>query len=259
MKGVEEIKLSRCGFKIIVLEEISVMKIAYVGCAVVFASFLSSNALAEGWIGSTSNTYTDGAHIEGWACNPATPGVSGWVHFWSGSADNKFLGALHANIPREQAVGNICGDSGVHGFSGPLDVPYAERDGKRHKIVAYFINENGQPPLLLQNHAYMWLDGGYTLQTRTECNGANPAPGHWVKKAVGGKCTLHSSVGGITWALNTTHAFISNAPSGYQLEACEPGPAGWTTLSTNPSSSNCMRIDPYANIVTSPSYIIKKN
>jgi hypothetical protein len=73
MKGVEEIKLSRCGFKIIVLEEISVMKIAYVGCAVVFASFLSSNALAEGWIGSTSNTYTDGAHIEGWACNPATP------------------------------------------------------------------------------------------------------------------------------------------------------------------------------------------
>ncbi|MCG8985656.1 hypothetical protein MI467_02230 [Delftia acidovorans] len=235
------------------------MKVARINFAIMLTSFLSANVLAEGWIESASNAYTDGAHIEGWACNPATPGTSGWVHFWSGSADNKFLGALPANIQREQAVGSICGDSGRHGFGGSLSVPYAELDGKKHKIIAYYVGENGQPPLLLQNHAYMWLDGGYVLQTKTECNGANPAPGHWIKKTVGGKCILNTGLGSTTWGLSITHAFVSNAPSGYQMEACEPGPAGWATISTNPSSSNCMKFDFNANVVTSPSYIIKKN
>ena len=131
----------------------------------------SGGVHAAGYFGAVDkNTY------EGWACNPSTPGYSGWVHLWRD--DGKFVGAIHANIQRESAVASICGDAGVHGFSGTVSVPSDYLDNAWHTVRAYFINDDGSS-FELQNSVQALFDGGpqpyvFNYQTSGAC--AKPSP-----------------------------------------------------------------------------------
>lgn len=96
----------------------------------------SATSFAGGWL-ETASKYTYG----GWACEPSTPSFQGWVHFWRD--DNIFLGALHANGHREQAVGNLCAGNSDRGFYGTISFSDSYLDNKTHKVRAYFVRENG--------------------------------------------------------------------------------------------------------------------
>lgn len=106
------------------------------------------NAFAGGYLdradGFNARTVQGRVEVAGWACDTATPDFQGWVHFWGRNASGPvFLGALPANIPREPAVGALCGGNHVHGFSGSLYV--GTYLGRYSPISAHFIPLNGSP------------------------------------------------------------------------------------------------------------------
>ncbi len=206
-------------------------------------TFTVADASAAGYFNSTSKY-----DYEGWACNPGLPGYSGWLHFWRD--DGVFLGALHAGIPRESAVGEICGDSGVHGFSGKLDVKYEHLDNKVHTVRAYFINPDNTN-FELQNSVSVLFDGGPTPP---------PPPPPPVQPLVVQGCNISSP--GVGWVAThyktdygcspAQHPFSGHSAawqyvgpdspyvysSGHQLTICtSTAPAGWYRAGVVSSSS----------------------
>ena len=104
---------------------------------ITIASILFSATSFAGGRLETASKYTYG----GWACEPSTPSFQGWVHFWRD--DNIFLGALHANGHREQAVGDLCAGNSYRGFYGTISFSDSYLDNKTHKVRAYYVRENG--------------------------------------------------------------------------------------------------------------------
>lgn len=185
---------------------------------------LAFNASASGYLESaTKYTYA------GWACRQSTPGYQGWIHFWRD--DNVFLGALPANIPREAAVGAVCGDSGAHGFGGTLSFSATYLDNRSHSVHAYFINQDNTVFELSSSPRTVLFDG------------APPAPPP-VQPTTETGCGLvkNNSQWALTsmspWLCNIathdrewTYTYLSNLPIGYTLDSCTPPPFGWQTLS----------------------------
>lgn len=102
------------------------------------------SARAAGWV--------DGAHIVdsdfrvwGWGCDRSVPNEQVWLHIWRD--DNVFLGAAHANIYRESAVGAACGGSSQHGFYAKLVVNPSLLDWKTHSVYVYVIGPSGSERL----------------------------------------------------------------------------------------------------------------
>lgn len=195
-----------------------------------------ANASAAGYFNATTKY-----DYEGWACNPSLPQFSGWIHFWRD--DGKFLGALHAGIQREPAVGEICGDSGVHGFSGKLSIPVEYLDNQRHTVRAYFINPDNTN-FELQNTASVVFDGGpqpyvFNVQPSGPCETTS---GFW---SLSGWVLKENTSGGPTYcpasmAYQTTSYFVylgdPNVPVATEIDICgTPAnasriPAGWQTI-----------------------------
>ena len=211
--------------------------------------FGMKDAGAEGYFSAVTQY-----RYEGWACNPATPNYAGWLHFWRD--DGKFLGALHAGIQREQAVGNICGDSGQHGFHGDLQFSADYLDNKKHTVRAYFINADNTS-FELQNAIVVNFVGGsqpYQFNTITgdACQAVDPfinASG-WLLKQRPSTDVVRC---GSYWNIPPTHVYVgdANAPVGSTLEVCGTKentnklPQGWQIISTQSNSSCVARISTY--------------
>jgi len=199
-------------------------------------SVAALNVNAAGYFNAPAKDY-----YEGWACNPATPGYSGWIHFWRD--DGVFLGALPAANQREEAVQQICGDSGLHGFGGTLPITVEHLDNKWHTVRAYFINSDNTN-FELQNSMNVLFDGGPVTPppppppvlptTVSGCNVASPGAG-WV--ATYHKATTMCSTAAQPFAgfqatyqyVGANSQFVYN--SGYELVTCGgPAPAGWQNV-----------------------------
>lgn len=184
---------------------------------------------------------------EGWACNPSTPGYSGWVHLWRD--DGKFVGAIHANIQREPAVGSICGDVGVHGFSGTLSIPADYLDNAWHTVRAYFINDDGSS-FELQNSAQVLFDGGpqpyvFNYQNTGACTLNSPfelSPG-WLQTDGNLSSWKYCTDFGF-YGYPRTYVFAGDPaiPVGSELAICGTTqtlskiPAGWQVVSNAPGA-----------------------
>lgn len=199
-----------------------------------FAMSLPISSFAAGYFNSQSKTY-----YEGWACNPATPGFSGWIHFWRD--DGVFLGALNANIQREPAVGAICGDSGVHGFSGALSFPASYLDNQVHTVRAYFINQDGATSTELQNTVQVLFDGVPAEPPRQSmCNSSMNSPG-WVLTGISHDSSCNTP--NILYGVSRTYTYVVGMPIGTELTACVNSglPAGWTSINSSTGSYFCQR------------------
>ncbi len=196
-------------------------------------------AQAAGYVNAVNkSTY------EGWACNPSTPGYSGWIHLWRD--DGKFVGAIHANIQREPAVGSICGDVGIHGFSGTVSIPADYLDNAWHTVRAYFINDDGSS-FELQNSAQALFDGGpqpyvFNRQNSGACTfppAFDAIPG-WLQTARDLSSWAYCPQGGYGLAREYVYAGDPAAPVGSELEICATPvtlskiPAGWQVISVAP-------------------------
>lgn len=209
-------------------------------------SLMAFNANAAGYMGHTKKDYT-----EGWACNPATPNYSGWVHFWRD--DGKFLGALHAAQPREAAVGEICADAGYHGFAGAFDYPSDFLDNQWHKVRGYHINQDNSVTEL-QNSWDVLFDGGpqpyvFTYQSANACivpSAFADLPG-WLMSAT----PLSSSVYCpqlLTYSIPNQYVYVGDPaiPTGSEVEICAIPktlakiPAGWQVVSVV-NSNTCIK------------------
>lgn len=192
------------------------------------------SSFAAGYFGSQNKTF-----YEGWACNPATPGYSGWIHFWRD--DGVFLGALIANIPREAAVGAVCGDAGVHGFSGTLSFPSSYLDNQVHTVRAYFINQDGASSIELQNTVQVLFDGAPVEPPRQSmCNSTLNSAG-WVLTGIAheNSCNTPVSINGVS----RTYTYVVDMPVGSEITACVNSrlPAGWSVISTSTGSYICQQ------------------
>lgn len=85
--------------------------------------------------------YTDANGAAGWACTSELSNYQGVIHAYR--EDGLFLGVIQANTPREQAVANLCGGNGNHGFGGNFIYDASKLDGKRYDINLYFIRADG--------------------------------------------------------------------------------------------------------------------
>lgn len=87
----------------------------------------------------------------GWACDPDNYAESLRIDFYAdGNGFGTFLGSTYASVPREAAVGALCGGNSSHGFS--FQLPATLKDGQLHTIYAYGINiGSGTPYKLLGN------------------------------------------------------------------------------------------------------------
>ncbi len=89
-------------------------------------------------IGAFDFISADGYAV-GWTCDQDSNGARN-VHFYEGKDayhGGTLLGGVVANLPRENAVTQLCGD-GFHGFS--FRIPDWLRDGQPHWIYAHAIN-----------------------------------------------------------------------------------------------------------------------
>ncbi len=210
------------------------------------AAAFGSGAQAAGYFGVPNKRA-----VEGWACNPSLPNYQGWLHFYRD--DGKVLGAAHANIQREEAVGAACGDGGAHGFQGTLDYPAEYLDNKWHTVRAYFLNPDGSN-LELQNSVEVLFDGGpqpyvFNYQTTGACTIPSPfeeIPG-WLQTAADlslwAYCPQYSGYGIARTYVNAGDPAI---PTGSELEICAAPktvakiPTGWQVVS-GVSSGACVR------------------
>ena len=79
--------------------------------------------------------------MRGWACDSDNYATPIDVHFYANAPADQggiFMGATTANVQREVAVGQACGNHRAHGFS--WKVPANLRDGVYRPIYAYAIN-----------------------------------------------------------------------------------------------------------------------
>lgn len=187
----------------------------------VVAGLASMGAMSAGWFDFASKSY-----VSGWACNPATPGYSGDVHFWRD--DGVFLGAVPAKSQREPAVGSVCGDSGVHGFSGALNYPAAYLDDQHHTVRGYFIGMSGTGNLELQNAMDVVFDGAIQPQTMQifYCGQGQPSS-DWmlVKREVSGICSsrwVDENRIERVYGYLETWAYVPDMPVGYATTTCKP-------------------------------------
>lgn len=175
---------------------------------------LSFQAFAIGQVESISPS-----RVSGWACNPSNPGYSGWIHFWSG---DKFVGATHANLQREQDVAKICGDSGAHGFLADLD-SVDEVEEFSHAIRVYFINEDRSPTEIFPD-----LQKSASVPTRTTCNTPINELG-WVLTDHGPD--MYCS-GDMRFPARWGYSYILNMPVGSEVAVCNllNIPPGWRSV-----------------------------
>jgi hypothetical protein len=199
--------------------------------AVCSSGFLASHAQAAGWIDAATSTF----RFAGWACDPSIPNYSGWVHFYRD--DDKFLGALLANIPRDPGVASACGDAGVHGFDGTLSVPADYLDNNNHTVRAYFIRPDNSHFLLGNTKTVAFT--APPPPTVSGCDVAYPGTG-WVLTHYRfgvGVCPSPKS--------HYTYTYIAGLAVGTQITACyssQPLPQGWSvTGQGGPSGSQCYR------------------
>ncbi|WP_152033978.1 hypothetical protein [Paracidovorax avenae] len=205
--------------------------------------FACGNAAAAGYFGSTSKESFDG-----WACNPQLPNYEGWIHFWRD--DNKFLGAVQANIQREDAVGNICNDIGRHGFNASFAYPVELLDNKWHTVRAYFINPDNTN-FELQNSVQVLFDGGPVTPppppppnppVQRTCSPINQ-PG-WVMTGFGPRQYTVCYTPGVINPSEYTYTYVAELPVGHEIEVCNTQnlPAGWQQVASYIGSA-CMRYD----------------
>jgi hypothetical protein len=96
--------------------------------------------------------YLDGVDCNvfgGWTCDGSSYANALNVHFYADgpAGSGTFLGAASANLPREPAVGDLCGDNVNHGYS--FSTPAGLKDGRQHMIYAYALSiPAGDNPLL---------------------------------------------------------------------------------------------------------------
>ncbi len=193
-------------------------------------------ANAAGFIDQIS---MDPTYYAGWACNPATPNVPGWVHFYR--SDNKFVGFLRAESQREAAVGGICGDAGAHGFAGNVQQNWSLYDSLTYQIRAYFIPDDGRVEMELQNRINVVFTPP-PVPTVENCGGGAPGVG-WVQIKDKGFCTLNS------WSNSTyrTWVYLPAYGVGATIDVCSlPSvPSSWLHVSTQ-ISTECTGISQHA-------------
>ncbi|MFI8619167.1 hypothetical protein ACIGHN_27075 [Acidovorax sp. NPDC077693] len=183
---------------------------------------------------------------DGWACNPDIPQFSGWVHFWRD--DGKFLGALHAGMQREAAIGEICRDGGGHGFNGTLSIPYEFLDNKKHTVRAYFINPDNTS-FELQNSVDVVFDGGpqpyvFNVQSSNACQLPSPYWGAagWVLRDTNPDLEYCQSTNGYHPTPSFVYLADPNIPVGTEIDVCGSRtnapriPGGWQTIRTKQDS-----------------------
>ncbi len=88
---------------------------------------------------------------QGWACDGNDYNQAISVHFYADApaGSGTYVGQTVANLPREAAVGAMCGGNSSHGFS--FTTPDNLKDGRQHYIYASAINigPSGSNPMLL--------------------------------------------------------------------------------------------------------------
>lgn len=231
--------------------------------------FFSGQAFATGYFDSATKTGAGG-----WACNPATPGYSGWIHFWRD--DGKFLGALLANKPREQAVANLCGGSGAHGFSGDFEYPASFLDNKKHTVRGYFLNQDGQTSIELQNSMQVTFSDAtffnFNVVDVDACNWPNPyanLPGWVVQENPMSKVKRCTGYNGWYMSFKMIYLGDPNIPIGATTKICGSGlpiPTGWQVVSSE-NDQKCLNsytattwLDQvsFTNVSYHPTYTLKK-
>ncbi len=226
-------------------------------CFLLFAAltFFASGAVHAAGYFSAVNKST----YEGWACNPSTPGYSGWIHLWRD--DGKFVGAIHANIQREPAVGSICGDVGIHGFSGSVDISADYLDNASHTVRAYFINDDGTS-FELQNSVNVVFDGGpqpyvFNYQTTPACVIPSPfvaIPGYLLYSS-----PASFSPCGAGYSNPVTFVYVGDPaiPVGTETEFCADNasvsklPSNWQVVGTG-SNGVCLKDMNYYQVGNNP-------
>ncbi|WP_208912720.1 hypothetical protein [Paracidovorax avenae] len=218
--------------------------------------FGATGAHAAGYFNAVDkNTY------EGWACNPSTPGYSGWIHLWRD--DGKVIGAIHANNQRESAVGSICGDSGVHGFQGTVSFPADYLDNAWHTVRAYFINEDGTS-FELQNSVNVLFDGGpqpyvFNYQTSPACSKPSPfdaLPGYLLYSSPRSFSECNSSP---RFDNPLTYVYVGDPaiPVGTETEFCaDPSstsklPSNWQVVG-NGTNGECLKSANWSQVGNNP-------
>lgn len=201
-------------------------------------SLAISNAQAAGWIDVGSTAF----RFAGWACDPSIPNYSGWVHFYRD--DNKFLGALLANVPRDPGVASACGDAGIHGFDGVLSVPAEYLDNKEHTVRAYFIKPDNSHFLL--DNVKRVVFKAPPPPTIGGCDVSYPGAG-WVMTAA-----LSWPISGCSRASkNYTYTYIAGLGIGAEMAVCyssDPLPQGWGAYGAGgPDGSSCYYTDSFGN------------
>lgn len=213
------------------------------------SSFFMSNAQAAGWI----DVGTSAFRFAGWACDPSIPNYSGWVHFYRD--DNKFLGALLANIPRDPGVASACGDTGVHGFDGVLSVPAEYLDNNTHTVRAYFIRPDNSHFLL--DNVKRVVFKAPPPPTISGCDVSYPGAG-WVMTA-----SLSWPISGcLRTSKNYTYTYIAGLGIGTQMAVCyssDPLPQGWSVYGQGgPDGSSCYRTDSFGGAVREEFKLIRR-
>lgn len=192
----------------------------------------------------------------GWACASETPDHMGSVHAYRD--DGLFLGVLWANLPREQAVADLCGGNGAHGFSGAFSYPASALDGQLHNVTLYFIRLDGTNFVVPGSPKQVRFgDAPFVPQTVSGCAmETRPGP-DWIAKTWNNPCHPSPPI----TALTITWAYTANAPSGYAMEVCEGTvPAGWSLIGTSNASGNCLKLLlPSFTFAPGISYTIRKN
>ncbi|MBV7463042.1 MULTISPECIES: hypothetical protein [unclassified Acidovorax] len=200
------------------------------------SSFFMSNAQAAGWIDVGTSTF----RFSGWACDPSIPNYSGWVHFYRD--DNKFLGALLANIPRDPGVASACGDAGVHGFDGVLSVPVDYLDNNEHAVRAYFIKPDNSNFLL--DNVKRVVFKAPPPPTISGCAVDYPGAGWVLTRSIFG---INSGCPNQTTTYKI-YTYVAGLAVGTQMTACPSPwwefPEGWTIYDQGgPSGSQCYKSD----------------
>lgn len=226
---------------------------------VVVGSLFCSIAFAAGAADMGAVDGLDANGAGGWACTSELPNYQGSVHVYRD--DGLFLGAISANLPREQAVTDLCGGNGAHGYAGSFSYPSSALDGNKHDVNLYFIRADGSHFEIPGSPRQVQFGDPpappFKLQTVSGCHMFNnPASGTWILKTRNNVCHPRPTDSALTY----TWAYLPDVPSGYQMETCEGAiPSGWTMVSSSSSSGNCLLLNSNFVFAPSASYTIRKN